>query len=44
MTATLTTVEKKIPDDSDLVKKSTLWCKNIRNRKNIYFTSSDYNN
>ena len=32
-TAASTTVENKIPNVSDLVKKSRFWCKNIKNGK-----------
>ena len=32
-TAAFTTVDNKIHNVSGLVKKSRLWCKNIRNRK-----------
>ena len=41
-TVAYTTVENKIPTVSDLVKKSRLWCKNIRNGKK-YFITSDCN-
>ena len=34
-TAAFTTVENKIPNIDDLVKKSILTCKNVRNGKNI---------
>ena len=40
--ATLTAVENKIPDVSNLVKKNRLWCESIRHWK-IKITSSDYN-
>ena len=41
-TAAFTTVENKIPNFNDLLKKNRLWCKNIRNGKK-YFSTSYYN-
>ena len=42
-TTALTTVKHKILNFSDLVKKSRLWCKNIKNGKKK-FATFNYNN
>ena len=36
-TTTLTAVENKIPNVTDLVKKNRLWCKDIRNWEQIFY-------
>ena len=36
-TTTLTAVENKRPNVTDLVKKNRLWCKDIRNWEQIFY-------